>query len=509
MTMQGIEAYLYCSNSCDSNSLLSILLDAMTVEKAPILGPLCIQPQAGKIERRAVSGVYSGFGALLVWGVDTPGAEQASVLLGEPGAPAKDFKGQMSRMMSTTSIVSSASMPSYALSYGFYEAWTAPDTGLTSCDRLYVYLTPSQSTWMGELVRQNPNVGSAPFACFALPGAHDAGTFDLSTVNALTKDVDALASFLEILGKALPPREWLAAILLEVASGLLDSAASKAVQLVTGLAVTQKDDITTMLNLGCRYFDFRPGYAPDAIPMFAPDIYHIHTVVPGYEFDRFLSDVVTWLAKHPTEIVVVGLATSGFLTTDMIPDASVTQAAVNAAISASGNGTVVAGAAADLASTYNSLIFSNKRLIFLNSGTIGWSTANKYDSYSDQAYATTTPPTVIRALQAMNKTGQSGNDFTVLQTQATATGGQNTGPIVLALLAAAGQASYPLMSTKALFDSAIYPLLPRIAENLKPDQLLVLLNDFFDNQATDVAQALTLQRAAENAAQGTATPASR
>ncbi|MEO6702829.1 MAG: hypothetical protein ABI140_13510 [Jatrophihabitantaceae bacterium] len=67
------------------------------------------------------------------------------------------------------------------ISYGFYDA--GPGIGdLTNQDQAYSYFTLSQETWMGDLASAYSQVGSAPFSSFVLPGAHDCGTFDLSTV---------------------------------------------------------------------------------------------------------------------------------------------------------------------------------------------------------------------------------------------------------------------------------------------------------------------------------------
>ncbi|MEO6702830.1 MAG: hypothetical protein ABI140_13515 [Jatrophihabitantaceae bacterium] len=247
-----------------------------------------------------------------------------------------------------------------------------------------------------------------------------------------------------------------------------------------------------MLKLGCRYFDFRPGMVPKALQVVADDIYHIHTMIPGYKFSSFLCDVLTWLEANPSEIVVVDANTAGILNDKtMVPSVEKLQAILASAMSDSGS-TVVAGDVSDLATTYAELISVNKRLIFLNQeGT--WSPASKYDSYSDKAYATTDPASVVKALEAMNSTDQANYDYTVLQLQGTAT---NTGTkVVISAALSQSSASSPLMSTKADFDSVTYPwALQHVPFNLDATGLVVLLNDFVDNVQAATAAQLTLVR---------------
>lgn len=367
------------------------------------------------------------------------------------------------------------------VSYGFYDA--GPGIGdLTNQDQAYCYFTLSQENWMGDLVSWQSQVGGAPFSSFVLPGAHDCGTFDLTAVkDILIAGGAAAAAFLNYLG----PGGILGAIIAGLTS-------AQALTAITNLAVTQKDDITTMLKLGCRYFDFRPGMVPPALQVVADDIYHIHTMIPGYTFSSFLTDVLSWLEANPTEIVVIDANTSGILDDKtMVPSEDKLQAILAGAISGTGS-TVVVGDAADLSTTYSDLVSANKRLLFLNQEG-SWHPATKYDSYSDKAYATTDPASIVKALEAMNSAGQEDSDYTVLQLQGTAT---NTGTkVVVSAALSQSSASSPLMSTKADFDSVTYPwAVQNVPFNLEHNQLVVLLNDFVDNVLATTASQLTLAR---------------
>jgi len=380
--------------------------------------------------------------------------------------------GNLQNMMLTPSVLG----PDFAVSYGFYDS--GPGYGdLTNQDQAYAYLTSPVSNWMGQLASQHSQVSSAPFCQFVLPGAHDAGTFDLATVKALLADAKAAGAFLGLLDGAL--------------GAVLTLAASQAKTAIINLAVTQKDNILTMLNLGCRYFDFRPGYAPSQIRSFATDIYHEHSVIPGYPFQSFLSDVLTWLAAHHSEIVVVGANNQGFVEPASMTPPDSTLAGILSAAQAATQSTISIGTASDLNSSYGALLAANKRLIFLNQ--IGsWYPATKYDSYG-AAYDTVDPQSIIDALSQMTSAGQSGTNYTVLQLQGTATA---TGTaVVVASALSQSHASSPLMSTKPLFDSNTYPwLLANVDTRLSNEYLVVFLNDFVDNALAQTAVAVTKQR---------------
>lgn len=387
--------------------------------------------------------------------------------------------GPLENMMDTPSVIGN----DFCLSYGMFNAGTGTGTGLTDHDQIYAYLTPSQKNWMGALAEEHEAVRNAPFASFVLPGAHDAGTFDLSQVNKLLGTSAGHQALTEVISDGIPGGKSV--------TGLL---AQQVKHVIVGEAVTQKDDVSTMLDLGCRHFDFRPGHVPGPLRNILPDLYHIHTVVPGQTYKGFMKDLMSWLVANPTEIATVRLSTSGFLDHGtMDPSAEMLQSQFQEAQQAAGAASIQIGSALDLQTAYNSLIKSNKRLFLLNQPGIDWSPATSYNSYND-SYATTDPTVILNALKAMNSSGQSGKDFTILQLQATATG-QNAINNVIALAGSLSKAYSPLMSTKPLMDCNTYPWLLDNASNLKNNNLLVLLNDFVDNAlAGRIARVLTLQR---------------
>ena len=286
----------------------------------------------------------------------------------------------------------SVTQPDFAIAYGFYDsAAGAPRS--TKQAQAYVYLTGSRAAWMGDLVNEmGSTLQHKPLHVWALPGAHDAGMFD-------TALLDALLTRSEFIGCL--TRLFLVPI------GVLQSLAPRALrQGIINMAFTQKDSIATMLDLGVRYFDFRPGHLVNS--GLSPEVYHQRLVIPGYSYASFLRDVLYWLTGNGSEIVVVNLNFAGFSTTSMQPPPDALDSILAQALADNAPGqTIVAGDKNDLSVSYSELIESRKRLIFLNQ--VGASNdASKYDSYNPDLYATTDVDSILSALRAMNKAGQTG-----------------------------------------------------------------------------------------------------
>lgn len=362
--------------------------------------------------------------------------------------------------------------PGWAVSYGFYDSGSGIG-GLTNQDQSYVYATPDMRHWMGDLVASaGSKLAQQPFSVFALPGAHDSGMFDPTCVAKLLGD----AAFVALLAGALG---------LPVAT-LASLSEPSVMRAIINLAFTQKDTITTMLNLGVRYFDFRPGYCYDNI---TAGIYQQHNFIPGYPYQSLLQDLVRWLVENPTEIVVVSLNFQGFNQAGMKPQLSILEGMVASALLGSN---IVAGDKSDLSSTYQALCAANNRLLFVSQ--IGASDdASKYDSYNG-SYTTANANNIITALNGMTRDGQSGNDYTVLQLQGTASG---IGGGIFDSIVTLSNASSPLMSTKPGFDSVTYEWLNNnVVSKLGASQLVVFLNDFCDNALASIASSITASRSA-------------
>lgn len=131
-------------------------------------------------------------------------------------------------------------------------------------------------------------------------------------------------------------------------------------------------------------------------------------MIPGQRFDSFLDEVVLFLKNNPTEIVVIRTCADGIKLCE-IPSSDVITQYAQTALKGSG---IQLGDSSCFQSTIASLRSSGKRLILVQNNP-------KYDSYSDSAYATLNPKTIIQAFTGMNTAGQTlqAYDFTVLQCQ--------------------------------------------------------------------------------------------
>ena len=390
--------------------------------------------------------------------------------------------GPMEHMLATSSVVTSNG----AVSYGFDDAGSGT-ANLTNGDQLYVYFSGSFQSWMTGLAASASGFGVQPFNTWALPGSHDAGMFDRSMLTSafLLSGPEAFFStaagsygiliVLPIVGPLLAAMTIPAAIYGTISGP----------RIVINMAFTQKDDITTQLNLGTRFFDFRPGYMYSALKAISGQLYHQHAVIPGYSYASFLSDVMNWLAANPGEIVVVDVNNQGFLDSEtMTPAPEVLAGYLSTAQQNSAYKGVI-GSEADLGRSYNQLVSTNTRLIFVQDG-------DKYDSYNKPGYSTTSPSTIVAQLAATSSGGQAGKQFTVLQMQATST---NLDDVVRASAFTLSDASSPLMATKASIDAATNPWLQQnVNQKFVNDQLVVFLNDFVDNCMVSSAINVSRQR---------------
>ena len=135
-------------------------------------------------------------------------------------------------------------------------------------------------------------------------------------------------------------------------------------------------------------------------------LYHTHLVIPGQTFDGFLADIVTFLKSCPTEIVVVRTCSDGIKLCE-VPTKGKILHRVQIAVAGSG---IAIGDSSCFQEQISALRASNTRLILVMDDA-------KYDSYSDAAYATLNPATIVNSFSEMNTSGQASGDFTVLQCQ--------------------------------------------------------------------------------------------
>lgn len=135
-------------------------------------------------------------------------------------------------------------------------------------------------------------------------------------------------------------------------------------------------------------------------------LYHTHLVIPGARFDTFLTDIVSFLKTHPTEVVVVRTCADGIKVCE-VPSSDIIAQFVGRALQGSG---ITLGDRSSFQKSISTLRASGTRLILVQNNP-------KYDLYSDSAYATLNPSTIINNFTAMNSPSQQDKDFTVLQCQ--------------------------------------------------------------------------------------------
>jgi hypothetical protein len=398
------------------------------------------------------------------------------------------LRSNLNDMMSTQSVI----MPDYVLSYGFYDCGMRTDGSfLTNQDQSYVYLTGNYAQWMKNLAEEQPEFLDRPLNVLALPGAHNAGTFETANFKQLLQNNQFSRKVRSDLKSSLDRRP----------NNVVTSYAisNSAERIVINLACNQKDNISTMLDLGIRYFDFRPGYCYGVfkdLPMFKNKIFHQHGYIPGYSFYNFMFDVFKWLAAHPAEIVVVNLNFQGFEEASMKPSVNALKAIVTAAQLKTNTSDIAIGSKDDLNVKIGVLLNENKRLIFLNQVGAA-SDAQKYDSYNEHIYATIHVKNILSALNRMQPRPPKGEAYTVLQLQGTPTADLMacSTSILDATSLGSSDAMSPLMSTKALFDNSTYSWLANnVPKRFSPNNLLVFINDFVDNALVKHAIDITRKR---------------
>jgi hypothetical protein len=390
----------------------------------------------------------------------------------------------------------------YAISYGFYDASSGDFSVLTNHDQSYVYVTQNLSTWMGDMIKNNAKYKDCPLHTFALAGSHDAGMYNNDAATNLMTNTEysdfIIEQTKEYHDNAFDPIiEAIIKVDSEIAQKLIKTGGKN---IIVNLAMTQKDNIKTQLNLGIRYLDIRPGFCAYANTFSLPqkvedatdvnNLFHQHKLVPGMDFETILNQILIWLNDNKTEIVVVSLNFQGFFSDEMKPSSNFIQTYIDSVVSTN-KINLKSGSQEDLTKTYQELIDSNKRLIFLNQ-LEDKSDAIKYDSYT-KSYETTNVDNIIQALNDMkDNPAPATYDYMVLQLQGTANA-------ILSDIADSSimfsKKTSPLMSTKAMFDTQTYTwIYEHAAKDFDTDHLMVFLNDFSDNALAHQSMVITKNR---------------
>lgn len=351
----------------------------------------------------------------------------------------------------------------YAVSYGFV------DNGTNTRDQLWIYVTANHENWLGGWIKKNPALRNAPFSTLVLPGSHDAGMFTSDFFSLVGQSLNNTA-----LEKAIEAKcQWQAEI--------------STLKTIWQLSITQKDNILSQLQLGTRFFDYRPAYYT-----LDQKLRHVHNFVPGYLYESFLSDVVDFLNGHPQEIVVLGVSQDGVCSVFKPFSKSDTTTLAGSIIRAKGyNIQTTDESALDEKTTIDTLLSTNKRLVIIDKSFY------QNDSYNGDTYKTENPDNIVGALttaiaptiDTTNNKIAKGKYFFQLQGTLSA---DTTRAINQQFVQS--DTNTPLLYTKPIFDAKTYPW---IAERLSSGTAsqakvassspVVLLNDFVDNALTDYA----------------------
>jgi hypothetical protein len=372
----------------------------------------------------------------------------------------------MASMADQTSVVTD----DIIVCYGFYDAGVGV-AGLPKCDQCYVTVTPNYSNWQGSVAPPGSQQASKPFSKFFLPAVHDVGMNSMQSSEALLATGSTLVDILT----AIDP------MFAKIAAAVSHAAVkAMAPNIISGLAITQKDSLPTMLSIGARYFEFRPAFLHNSIRPHKPipDVcYFSHSAIPGMAYEQFLHDVVSFLVAHPTEIVVVQNRWDGVPAECAHPNDQDLHNFMNSAIGGTNNALAV-GSLDDMRQlTITQLRDQHKRLILFNN-------SDSFSTYTDEGNATLTGDSIVDQLNNISEKSQAGKPFTNIQLQATAT---NIPEAVAYSVISAGASNSCLLATKPIIDSKTLPWILENGGRLDPNQLVVTMNDFFDGATADVA----------------------
>jgi hypothetical protein len=365
------------------------------------------------------------------------------------------------------------------ITYCFYDAGHG-QVGLTNRDQCYVTVcSTSNRYWMGSVAPPGSPQAQKPFSRFVLAAPHDNGMNSMTTCDAIfsSANVETVNS----LRSLIPQLDWI--------SNISDKFILEHLpEIVYGTAITQKKEISIMLALGARYFEFRPA---ELLPAFQrlsklPNkFYFQHACIPGIALDDFLAQQVQFLDDHPTEIVTLHFRYDNIVKQCRRPTLQELVDHLNEACKRARNAYLTWGDRALFYQPIDALRANGTRLIVVME-------AEKYDSWTAEAYATLTPSPILARFEGMTTEGQASTDLTILQCQATS---QSIKEVLIYSVVSANAATSCLTSTKASNDMVLLPWIRQNAvERLRAERTIVVMNDFIDGATTDTTILLSRRR---------------
>lgn len=332
---------------------------------------------------------------------------------------------------------------------------------------------------MGDVAPPGSPQAQLPFSRFVLAAPHDNGMNSMQYADAVLSamDKDSAAE----LRKLIPRLQFFEHIPDEALVHMLPN-------IVYGVSITQKKEIAVMLALGARYFEFRPA---ELLPMFQKisklpnKFYFQHACIPGVAFDDFLEQQVDFLDQNPTEIVTIHIRYDNIVAQCKKPTEEEIHQLFDSACAKAKNAPLSWGHRECFTKPVEELRSTGQRLIVIIM-------AEKYDSWTAEAYATLKADPILARFESMDTAGQEATDITVLQCQATS---QSIKEVLVYSVLSANAASSCLTSTKGALDMQTLPWVRANAlDRLKADKTIVIMNDFIDGATTDTSIELSRKR---------------
>lgn len=393
-------------------------------------------------------------------------------------------EGTMTSIVKTPSILIHGD-PEAIISYGFYRAGEGHDL-LPGRHQCYITVTPNYANWLGRVAPIGSPQKDHPFRHLVLPAAHDVGMNSMANCNTVLHHAGG-AVVRTLLGN----EEKYTQVLSQIADSISGPAvAAIAPNIVSSLAITQKDSLATMLALGARYFEFRPAFMHNEVRTYLPNkLYFQHSAIPGMAYDEFLAGVVRFLLDHPTEIIVVQLRWDGVPDACQRPSDQQQREYLDAAlkIGAEHVDRVEAGNLDNLRNaTIGDLRRTRKRLLMLVN-------VDSVSTYTDAGNATLNGDSIVQGFgAALHPDCCGGRGFINIQCQATAS---NIPRAVVYSVLEASASNSVLLATKPVCDSKTLPWVRDHAlEKCGRNDLVVVMNDFFDGATADVSLQLSRHR---------------
>ncbi|KAF2668748.1 PLC-like phosphodiesterase [Microthyrium microscopicum] len=467
-TSKGIQCYSYiCAPGCQVEFSIPGHTITKTNQKEYASDHL-------ELDKKDLKGIFN-FSGIFRFRVTQNGQELANKWVQINVLTGNLETGNMKAMEDQIAIVTK----DIVITYTFYDAGNG-EVGLPKWVQCMVSVSPNYSQWMTTVAAPGSSLASRPFVNFCLPSSHDIGMNSMQNSEVLLQNASTI--FLSVLKMNF-------GVFSDISNDIVDKVLlGMAPNIIRGLAITQKDSLTNILQAGTRYFEFRPAHLYDVVRAanVMPDVlYFQHGPIPGMPYAQFLADCVSFLIKNPGEIVVFQIRWDGVPAQCARPDANELAKYLNDALAPS-NGSLKAGSLDDmLNSTIDSLRSQNKRLIVLEN-------VASYSTYDDTGNATLSGDSIIAEFTKLSPDNTRGHAFTNLQCQATATKIKN---VVAYSSLTANVSNSCLLATKSICDNKTMPWVRDNAlKSVDPAQLIVIMDDFVDGGMADLARDLSIKR---------------